>query len=81
MLGERAEQPGVVVDAELVGHREQQRVRLAHRDIVGELLGQRIGLTDVRLAEPRDAAVEMTELVLAAALTEVGAGPARRGSA
>src|SRR4051812_41401113 len=64
VLGQRRQQPGVVVDAQLVGDRQQQGVGLTYGDVLGQLLGQRVRLTDVRLAEARDAAVEVAQLVL-----------------
>src|SRR3954452_14510108 len=65
---------GVVVDAELVGDREQEGVGRGDGLVLRELLDQRLRLTGVGLAEPRCAAFEVAHLVLAAGLlTEVGA--------
>src|SRR3712207_7606379 len=47
----RSEQLGVVVDAEHVGHREQQGVGLPDGGVLGQLLGELVGLADVALAD------------------------------
>ncbi len=68
-MGEHAlDHVGVVVDAELVGHREQQGVRGGDRLVLGELGDQLVRLARVRPAEPGAAAVQEADLVGAAAL-------------
>ena len=48
---DRLDDVGVVVDAELVGHGEQQRVGLGDGLVLVELLDQRVGLGGVAAAE------------------------------
>ncbi len=68
------EQVGVVVDADLVGHCQQQRVGGSDGLVLGELRHQLLGLPGVGLAEARGTAVELADLVLAGRLAaEVGA--------
>ena len=62
------QQVRVVVDAELVRDRQQQRVRGGDRLVLGELLDELVGLPGIRLAEPGRAAVDEADLVLAARL-------------
>ena len=71
-MGEdRLEQVGVVVDAQLVRHREQHRVGLGDRRVLGELFDEDIGLSRVRPSEDRPEAVD---LYLAHFLGAKGAG-------
>ena len=77
VLGDRGEQARVVVDAELVRHGDAAAVSAAaHGGVARELLGDRVGLADVALAEAREAAVEEADLVLG-----VAADARRRSSA
>ena len=62
------QQVRVVVDAELVRDRQQQRVRGGDRLVPGELLDELVGLPGVRLAESGQPAVDEADLVLAAGL-------------
>ena len=72
------QQPRVVVDAEHVGHGDQQGVGLADGGVLGQLLGEPVGLADVALAEPGAHALEDADLVLARPLAaEVLRGPRR----
>jgi hypothetical protein len=47
VLGDRRQQVRVVLDAELVGDREQERVGLLDGDVAAELLGDDVGLAGV----------------------------------
>src|SRR6185503_14642134 len=51
ILENALEHVGVVVHAELIGDREQQRIRCHDRLVTGELFDERVGLTRVRAAE------------------------------
>src|SRR5579871_3358808 len=74
MGGERLEQARVVLDAELVGDGQEQRVGGGNRRVARELLRDRVGLAGVAAPEAGADAVEVADLVLAAALAaEIGA--------
>jgi hypothetical protein len=64
---------GVVLDAELVRDRQQERVRGLDRGVLGELLDEHIGLRRVRTPEDRfGLRVEVADLVrLLAAAAEI----------
>ena len=65
---DRLDDVGVVVDAKLVGHGEQQRVGLGDRFVFLELLDQHIGLGGVAAAENRPRVVaQEADLVFALA--------------
>ena len=66
---------GVVLDAELVGHREQQRVGRLDRRVLGQLRDEDIGLRGIRAAEDRlRLGIEVADLVrVLVAPSEVGA--------
>ena len=65
-MGEDAlDDVGVVVDAQLVGHGEQQRVSGGDRLVLGELGYQLVRLTRVGPAEPGGAAVQPADLIRA----------------
>ncbi len=50
VAGGRLQQPGVVLDAEHVGHGDQQGVGLTDGGVLGQLIGALVGLADVALA-------------------------------
>src|SRR5690606_19522240 len=58
----------VVVHPELIGHRDEHRVRSRDRLIPRKLLDQRVRLAGIRLAEPSPSALQEADLVLAARL-------------
>jgi hypothetical protein len=51
MLQDRLDHMGVVIDAQLVGHRQQQRIGLGDRLVALQLLDQRIRLGGIAAAE------------------------------
>src|SRR5690606_18449839 len=59
------EHPGVVVDAQLIGHCDENRIGLLDGRVAGELLDERIRFPDVAAAEARQAALEIADLVFA----------------
>src|SRR6185295_17282199 len=65
------DQVRVVVDAELVRNGEEQCVRGRDRLVPGEILDELVRLPGVGLAEPRSAAVQISDLVLTVGLAEV----------
>ena len=64
LAGDRLEHRGVVVDAELAGHRQEERVGGQDGRVLGQLFGDAVGLSGVAAAEPADRAVEPADLVL-----------------
>ena len=74
MLQDRLDDMGVVVDAELVGHGEEQRVGLGDGLVRLQLLDEHVGLGGIAAAE--DGALfglDEAEMVLAVAAAEIGA--------
>ena len=69
------EDVGVVVDAELVGDREEQRVRLRDRLVGLELGDQSVGLGGVGPAEHGAHVVDDADLIAARATAEIGPVP------
>ncbi|VXC66934.1 hypothetical protein SPHINGO8AM_180043 [Sphingomonas sp. 8AM] len=63
----------VVIDAELVGDGQQQRIGLGYALVGAELLDQPLGLGGVGAAEHRAHIVDHTDLVAAAVAPEIGA--------
>ena len=57
------EQVRVVLDSELIGHGEQQRVGLADGRVAAQIGRDLVGLADVALAEARERPVEVSDLV------------------
>src|SRR5262249_57865626 len=64
VAGNGLEQRGVVVDAELAGHGEEDRVRGLDGGVSRELVGDVVRVAGVASAEAADRAVEPTDLVL-----------------
>src|SRR5262245_54929179 len=65
VLENALENVGVVVHAELIGDREEQRIRGHDRFVMGELFDERVGLTRVRAAEDGTrVGVDVADLIL-----------------
>src|SRR6185503_12864649 len=65
ILENALEHVGVVVHAELIGDREEQRIRCHDRLVTGELFDERVGLTRVRAAEDGTrVGVDVADLIL-----------------
>src|SRR5580704_3887464 len=64
LAGDRVEHRGVVVDPELAGHGQQNRVGRLNGGVFGEIVGDPVGLSGVAAAEAADCAVEPADLVL-----------------
>ena len=74
MLQDRLDDVGVVVDAELVRHGQQQRVGLGDSLVLGQLFDERVGLVSVATAEDRALlGLNVAEMILVLAAAEVGA--------
>lgn len=72
MLQNRLDDMGVVVDAELIGHCQEQRVGLGDGLVLLELLDERVWLRSVAAAEDCAlAAAEEPDLVLALVTAEI----------
>ena len=77
MREDRLDDMGVIVDAELVGHREQKRVGFGDGIVLGELLDQNIRLGGVAAAEHGAPVVaeEADGVFVLAAVPEIGTVP------
>src|SRR6185503_17631145 len=65
ILEDALEHVGVVVHAELIGDREEQRIRCHDGLVTGELFDERVGLTRVRAAEDGTrVGVDVADLIL-----------------
>src|SRR6187402_438687 len=75
MRQDRLDRMRAIVHAELVGDRQQQRIRLRDRLVLPQLLDQRIRLPGIAPAEDRSRLrIDEADLVLASALpAEIGA--------
>ena len=70
---DRLDDMGIIVDAELVRNRQQQRVGFGDRLVGAELLDQPVGLVGIAAAEDGAHIVDHPDLVLAAITPEIGA--------
>src|SRR5579883_2889244 len=75
VLEDRLDDMGVVIDAELVGHREQKRVSLGDSFILLELFDEDVRLGGVGAAENRAPVVaeEAERVFVLATVSEIGA--------
>ena len=65
MAQHAVDEMGVVVDAELVGNGQQQRVCGRNCFVIAEFLDELIRLTGIGLAESSQPTIQVTDLVLA----------------
>ena len=78
VAGDRLEHRRVVVDAELARHRQQDGVGGLYGGVLGELVGDPVGLAGVAAAEAADRAVQPTDLILVCISAEIADGRGRR---
>lgn len=70
VAGDRFEQCGVVLDAELAGDCEEDRVGCLDGCVLGEFVGDLVGFSGVGAAEAADCAVEPADLVVVCVVPE-----------